>query len=68
MVITPPPVNEYQLEAFDASKGVPHPSRAKEQTKRYADAAGKAAISLEVPVADLWIAFTGAAGRSKGNH
>ncbi|BCS04953.1 SGNH/GDSL hydrolase family protein [Aspergillus luchuensis] len=57
LILTPPPVNEYQLEAFDASEGVPHPSRTANQTRKYAGAASDVALSLGVPIADLWTAF-----------
>ncbi|KAJ5342258.1 Esterase SGNH hydrolase-type subgroup [Penicillium brevicompactum] len=57
ILISPPPVNEYQLEAFDAAKDTPHPSRMASFTKLYAAAAQEVAASLNVPVVDLWSAF-----------
>lgn len=57
IVITPPPINEYQLEAFDSEKGNPYPSRTAELAKTYSEAAREVAMSLNVPVADIWTAF-----------
>lgn len=45
------------MESFDASKGLPHPSRTANNTKLYAGAAREVATELEIPVADLWTAF-----------
>lgn len=66
LIITPPPVNEYQLEAFDASGGVPHPSRTAARTKTYADSARAVASELGVPCVDLWTALMKAAGWVEG--
>jgi lysophospholipase L1-like esterase len=66
IIITPPPVNEYQLEGFDASKGSAHPSRTAILAKQYAAAAKEVGAALNVPVADLWSAFTKSAGWQAG--
>ncbi|KAI9927673.1 hypothetical protein ASPWEDRAFT_176155 [Aspergillus wentii DTO 134E9] len=66
ILITPPPINEYQLEGFDASKNTPHPSRTASYTKQYAEAAREVATSLGVPVADLWTAFMTTVGWKEG--
>lgn len=57
ILITPAPINEYQLEDFDASKNLPHPSRTARLAKVYAEATRDLAASLDVPVVDLWTAF-----------
>lgn len=66
ILITPPPINEYQLESFDADKGLPHPSRTASHTKLYAEATRELATSLGVPVADLWTAFMVPTGWKEG--
>ncbi|ODM20654.1 hypothetical protein SI65_03707 [Aspergillus cristatus] len=66
ILIAPPPINEYQLESFDASKGLQHPSRTAHHTKLYAEAAREVSASLNVPVADLWTAFMNATGWKEG--
>lgn len=66
ILISPPPVNEYQLEAFDAAKDTPHPSRTASFTKLYAAAALEVAASLNVPVVDLWSAFMQPTGWQEG--
>ncbi|KAJ5815661.1 Esterase SGNH hydrolase-type subgroup [Penicillium riverlandense] len=66
ILLTPPPVNEYQLEGFDASKGTPHPSRTAAYTKLYAAAAREVGAELGVPVADLWTAFMQTTGWQDG--
>jgi lysophospholipase L1-like esterase len=66
ILISPPPINEYQLESFDAAKETPHPSRTASGTRQYADAAREVGASLNVPVADLWTAFMKTAGWEEG--
>ncbi|KAK9602658.1 hypothetical protein V6Z96_004229 [Aspergillus fumigatus] len=66
LILTPPPVNEYQLEEFDIAKNTPHPSRTVKQTKLYAEAAREVAASLGVAVVDLWTTFMTAAGWKEG--
>lgn len=66
IIITPPPVNEYQLESFDASKNAPHPSRTANHTKLYAETARQVGASLNVPVVDLWTAFMQTTGWHDG--
>jgi lysophospholipase L1-like esterase len=66
ILISPPPVNEYQLEGFDAAKDTPHPSRTASQTKLYAAAAQEVGAALNVPVADLWSAFMKPTGWKEG--
>ncbi|QKX59156.1 uncharacterized protein TRUGW13939_06288 [Talaromyces rugulosus] len=66
IIITPGPINEYQLQYFDASKGFNTPSRTANNTKLYADACRDVARSLGLPVADLWTAFMNYAGWKDG--
>jgi lysophospholipase L1-like esterase len=66
ILLNPPPVNEYQLEDFDASKDTPHPSRTASTTKQYASAAQEVGAALNVPVADLWSAFMKPTGWKEG--
>lgn len=66
MILTPSPVNEYQLEKFDHDKNTPHPSRTASLTKRYAEAAKEVGTTLNVPVVDLWTAFMSSAGWKEG--
>ncbi|KAJ5151204.1 Esterase SGNH hydrolase-type subgroup [Penicillium canariense] len=66
ILITPPPVNEYQLEGFDILKNTPHPSRTAHMAKTYADAVKEVGASLKVPVADIWSAFMLAVGWQEG--
>ncbi|KAJ5295371.1 hypothetical protein PENANT_c001G06213 [Penicillium antarcticum] len=66
ILMSPPPINEYQLESFDAAKESPHPSRTASGARQYADAAREVGAELNVPVADLWSAFMKAAGWKEG--
>ncbi|OKL61046.1 hypothetical protein UA08_03606 [Talaromyces atroroseus] len=66
IVLTPPPINEYQLKYFDAAKGFDTPSRTAANTKLYADACRDVAQSLGLPVADIWTAILKSAGWEAG--
>jgi lysophospholipase L1-like esterase len=66
ILISPPPINEYQLESFDAEKESPHPSRTANGARLYADAAREVGASLNIPVADLWPAFMKTTGWEEG--
>lgn len=66
IVITPAPINEYQLQFLDASKGFSTPSRTANNTKIYAEACRDVARSLGLPVADLWTSFMNYAGWKPG--
>jgi lysophospholipase L1-like esterase len=66
IIVTPPPVNEYQLEGFDNEKGTQHPSRTAAFTKKYSEAAREVGASLDVPVADVWAAFMATTGWKEG--
>ncbi|KLJ13112.1 hypothetical protein EMPG_11931 [Blastomyces silverae] len=78
LLLTPPPVNEYQFSPADTDAdtdadtqpGAPEPEpeptspvmRKASQTKQYADACREVGKGLNVPVADIWTAFMTAAG------
>ncbi|PGH08978.1 hypothetical protein GX51_01035 [Blastomyces parvus] len=80
LLLTPPPVNEYQLSPADTNTdtdtdtqpGAPEPEttspimRTASQTKKYADACRGVGKELNVPVADIWTAFMAAAGWVEG--
>ncbi|KKK13998.1 hypothetical protein ARAM_006906 [Aspergillus rambellii] len=66
LLITPPPLNEYQLEEFDLAKGNVHPTRTNRQVKAYAEAAREVGESLGVPVVDIWRAMMTAVGWKEG--
>lgn len=66
LLLTPPPVNEYQLQGFDEYKGNAHPSRTAAFTKEYAEAVREVGASLGVPVVDVWKAFMSAVGWKEG--
>ncbi|OAX78346.1 hypothetical protein ACJ72_07349, partial [Emergomyces africanus] len=75
LLLTPPPVNEYQFSSSSSSSTTtsnntdpdPEPTalmRKASQTKLYADACREVGKALNVPVADVWTAFMTAAGWS----
>ncbi|KAJ5287149.1 GDSL Lipase/Acylhydrolase family protein [Penicillium angulare] len=66
VLITPPPINEYQLEGFDHAKDTAHPSRTAAITKTYGEAVKEVGKSLNVPVADIWTAFMTSVGWQEG--
>ena len=66
ILITPPPINEYQTEARDQLKGYTVPSRSAEHTKKYADATREVGTELEVPVLDIWSIIMEIAGWKEG--
>ncbi|KAL4878981.1 SGNH hydrolase-type esterase domain-containing protein [Aspergillus karnatakaensis] len=68
LLITPTPVNEYQIEDFDNSKGNNYPTRTNAGAKAYAEAAREVGDALNVPVVDLWGAFMGAVGWREGEE
>jgi hypothetical protein len=66
LLLTPPPINEYQTEITDRGYGHTTLQRTAINTKRYADACREVGASLGVPVADIWRAFMTAAGWEEG--
>jgi lysophospholipase L1-like esterase len=66
MLVTPPPIDEYQLAIEAHTMGLSEPSRTAINTKRYADGCRQVARSLDIPVVDLWTAFMKEAGWEEG--
>lgn len=66
ILLTPPPVNEYQLEEADLVKGNKDPLRSAEHTKEYADACRQVGAEVGVVVLDVWSVFMAKAGWREG--
>ncbi|ERF77237.1 hypothetical protein EPUS_05806 [Endocarpon pusillum Z07020] len=66
ILVTPAPVDEYQMMVSDALKGYTTPQRTAANTKMYADACRGIGEELNLPVVDLWGAFMRKAGWREG--
>lgn len=66
ILLTPPPVNEYQLEEDDLVWGMKDPQRSAEHTKKYADACRQVGAEVGVVVLDVWSIFMAKAGWKEG--
>ena len=66
VLITPPPINEYQIEISDSLRGYQEKTRTAEHTKKYADACRQVGHELDVAVLDLWTAMMRRAGWKPG--
>jgi GDSL-like Lipase/Acylhydrolase family len=66
ILVTPPPVNEYQMDATQVEQSYPTVPRTAAQTKKYADACREVARYLDLPLVDLWQAFMCKAGWKEG--
>ncbi|EAS35447.3 GDSL Lipase/Acylhydrolase [Coccidioides immitis RS] len=66
LLLTPPPVNEYQLESYGRESGYSTLTRKAQVTKLYADACREVGKSLDTPVVDIWSAFMKEAGWTEG--
>lgn len=66
LLITPPPVNEYQHILEDIQKGYKELRRTAQHTKLYADACKEIGGNLGVQVVDVWTAFLKNAGWIEG--
>ena len=66
ILVTPPPVNEYQLEEWGLREGITKPVRTAEYTKRYADATREIGDELGVTVLDIWSIFMKMTGWQDG--
>ena len=66
ILITPPPINEYQLEESDLVIGLADPLRTAEHTKKYADACREVGTQLGVAVLDIWSIMMAKAGWKEG--
>ncbi|KAL9076568.1 MAG: hypothetical protein Q9161_000900 [Pseudevernia consocians] len=66
ILLTPPPVNEYQLDEADLVWGNKDPRRSAEHTKEYADACCQVGAEIGVAVLDVWSIFMTKAGWREG--
>ena len=66
ILITPPPVDEYQLEESHHLNGSCEILRTADHTRLYADACREVGKELGVVVLDLWSAFMSETGWSPG--
>ena len=66
VLLTPPPVNEYQLEEADLFVEYDDPLRLAEHTKKYADACREVGVEVGVVVLDVWSIFMAKAGWKAG--
>lgn len=62
ILITPPPINEYQMELADT----PNATRSSEHTKLYADKCREVGKELDVAVLDLWSILMAKTGWKEG--
>jgi lysophospholipase L1-like esterase len=62
LLITPPPVDEYQQIIADRARGFGSIRRIAQNTRLYAQACKEVGCQLNVPVVDIWTAFTHHAG------
>ncbi|KAK2783968.1 hypothetical protein FQN53_008889 [Emmonsiellopsis sp. PD_33] len=67
LLLTPPPVNEYQFFTHGPEPEPVSLQRRAAQTKLYADAARRVGQALNVPVVDIWTAFMTAVGWTEGD-
>jgi len=67
ILITPPPVDEYGLEAAGLLNGTTEVSRTADHTKKYADACVEVGREMKVPVLDLWSVLMTRAGWKQGD-
>jgi len=69
ILITPPPICEYQTQEDDAKKGKTEIQRLAKNTKRYAETALAVGKEMNVPTVNLWECFMQYAGGWKeGSH
>jgi len=57
ILVTPTPVDEYQLDATESLKGYARPSRTAEHTRKYAVKCKEVGDELGLTVLDLWSIF-----------
>lgn len=67
ILVTPPPVNEYQLIIRAMQSPIPLPARTAANTRRYAQACVDVADELGVACVDIWRAFMTRAGWREGD-
>lgn len=66
ILVTPPPVDEYQLEESGLECGNSEIQRTAEHTRKYADACRRVGAELNLAVVDLWSIFMAKAGWEHG--
>ena len=66
ILLTPPPVNEYQLDEANLVSEIKDPVRSAEHTKKYADACRQVGAEVGVVVLDVWSVFMAKAGWKEG--
>ena len=66
ILITPPPINEYKLEAADREKGYVEARRSAENTRMYATACREVGEELGIAVLDFWSIVMAKTGWSDG--
>ena len=62
ILINPPPVDEYGLEAAGLLNGTTEVSRTADHTKQYADACVEISREMKIPVLNLWSVMMTRAG------
>ena len=66
ILLTPPPVNEYQMGEAELFRGYKDPLRSAEHTKAYADACRQVGTEVGVAVLDVWSIFMAKVGWKEG--
>ncbi|KAJ5619152.1 hypothetical protein N7510_003136 [Penicillium lagena] len=66
LLVTPPPIDEYQRVLADQSKGYFQIRRTATNTRKYAQACKETASRLNVPTVDIWTSFLKHAGWAEG--
>lgn len=67
ILITPPPINEYQLEEADRTRGYVEGQRTAKNTRAYAIACKEVGQELGVTVLDLWSVMMSRVGWNEGD-
>lgn len=68
LLLTPPPVDEYQQVIADQARGFDQIRRIAENTKLYAETCREVGSQLKVPVVDIWKSFLQHAGWIEGQE
>lgn len=66
ILVTPPPICEYQQKQLDMQKGFPSLRRQSENTKKYAEACLDVARRMNLVGVDIWSTFMREAGWKEG--
>lgn len=66
LLMTPPPINEYQTQITDKGHGHDTLQRKAATTKMYADACRSVGVELGITVVDIWRAFMTSVGWEDG--